>query len=187
MYQGYTGWFKIKRGERERGRERERTSMNRGGQRSKITWRSIQGRGEESKKVWKKVNGGLGLAEWTRPGLDVAGTIFRFVPLFYRFEQFCYEYIYIYVCACVCSFFWVTRLLKSLNFLIDLRKDGSEIVWPKSYTALDLLILHQLVSPVHTILPYAIILTVHYREVKWRRRMPGSRVTVPGNTLKRIK
>ena len=38
--------------------------MNRGGQRSKITWRSIQGRGgEESKKVWKKVNGGLGLAE----------------------------------------------------------------------------------------------------------------------------
>lgn len=63
MYQGYTGWFKIKRGERERGRERERTSMNRGGQRSKITWRSIQGRGEESKKVWKKVNGGLGLAE----------------------------------------------------------------------------------------------------------------------------
>lgn len=37
--------------------------MNRGGQRSKITWRSIQGRREESKKVWKKVNGGLGLAE----------------------------------------------------------------------------------------------------------------------------
>lgn len=60
MYQGYTGWFKIKRRERER----ERTSMNRGGQRSKITWQSIQGRGgEESKKVWKKVNGGLGLAE----------------------------------------------------------------------------------------------------------------------------
>lgn len=75
--------------------------MNRGGQRSKITWRSIQGRGEESKKVWKKVNGGLGLAEWTRPGLDVAGTIFRFVPLFYRFEQFCYEYICVRVCVFV--------------------------------------------------------------------------------------
>lgn len=68
--------------------------------------------------------------------------------LLYRFEQFCYEYNII-----------------SLNFSIDSREERNSLA-KAAYTALDLLILHQSVSPVHTILPYAIILTVHYREVK---------------------